>query len=332
GVCADGTCCSQFGWCGTSAEHCSGGGGGGGGGSPPSPSTGSQGSTCDLLDLATFNAIAPDATFPYSYSGFCNAVATWNTRNPSNQIFMGATEADQRAELAAFFGNIRHESDDLKAPREYYMCQVQTLVNSNLYCKPNDYSGGPYKDPYCDATKTLSSSPAGCPCGTVPESSVAAGYIDANRLFLGRGGIQLSWNYNYHSAGDALGVDLCTNPDLVATDEELSWGTALWFWTMNMGATGTTCKEYVKSGSFGGTVKTINGGLECPAADSHAGSVVGRLNDYCIAANALGVDNLLSLEECSGLQSTFDECKSAGSCPACNGLVSSIIDPIIEVM
>ena len=22
GVCADGTCCSQFGWCGTSAEHC----------------------------------------------------------------------------------------------------------------------------------------------------------------------------------------------------------------------------------------------------------------------------------------------------------------------
>ena len=67
----------------------------------------------------------------------------------------------------------------------------------------------------------------------------------------------MSWNYNYHSAGDALGVDLCTNPDLVATDEELSWGTALWFWTMNMGATGTTCKEYVKSGSFGGTVKTI---------------------------------------------------------------------------
>jgi cell division septation protein DedD len=46
---------------------------------------------------------------------------------------------------------------------------------------------------------------------------------------------------------------------------------------------------------------------------------VGRLNDYCIAANALSVDNLLSLGECSGLQSTFDACKAAGSCPACNG-------------
>ena len=95
---------------------------------------------CALLTEATFNAIAPDATFPYSYSGFCNAVTTWNILNPSNQIFMGATDADRRAELAAFFGNIRHESDDLKAPREYYMCQVQTLVNSNLYCKPKNYS------------------------------------------------------------------------------------------------------------------------------------------------------------------------------------------------
>jgi len=27
----------------------------------------------------------------------------------------------------------------------------------------------------------------------------------------------------------------------------------------------------------------------------------------------------LSLGECSGLQSTFDACKAAGSCPACNG-------------
>ena len=59
--------------------------------------------------------------------------------------------------------------------------------------------------------------------------------------------------------------------------------------------------------------------MECPAAASHYGSVVGRLNDYCIAANALNVGNLLSLGECSGLQSTFDSCKAAGSCSACNG-------------
>jgi len=203
------------------------------------------------------NAIAPDATFPYTYSGFCSAVTTWNTRNPSNQIFMGATDADRRAELAAFFGNIRHESDDLKVPRENYMCQTQTTVNGKLYCKPSGYWGGPYNDPYCSASHTSSSNPAGCDCSTIPESSVAAGYIDANLLFLGRGAMQLSWNYNYYYAGAALGVDLCTNPERVATDEEVNWGTAMWFWATNTGSTGTTCKEYVEAGSFGGTVKTI---------------------------------------------------------------------------
>ena len=62
-----------------------------------------------------------------------------------------------------------------------------------------------------------------------------------------------------------------------------------------------------------------NGGLECPAAASHHGSVVGRMNDYCIAANVLSAGSLLTLDECSGLQSVFDTCKSNGSCPACNG-------------
>ena len=31
GICSTGECCSQYGWCGTSAAHCGGGGGGGGG-------------------------------------------------------------------------------------------------------------------------------------------------------------------------------------------------------------------------------------------------------------------------------------------------------------
>ena len=212
---------------------------------------------CTLLDQATFDAIAPDATFPYSYSGFCNAVTSWNNNNLSNQIFMGATEADQKGELAAFFGNIRHESDDLKAPREYYMCQQQTIVGGKVYCKPSGYFGGNYNDPYCSTSHTPTSNPAGCACSTIPESSVAPGYLDADLLFLGRGAMQLSWNYNYFYAAGDLDVDLCTNPDLVATNEEVNWGTAIWFWTKSTGSTGTTCAEYVSAGSFGGTVKTI---------------------------------------------------------------------------
>ncbi len=212
---------------------------------------------CDLLTQDAFDSIAPYATFPYSYSGFCTAVTDWNTDNPSNQIFMGATEADQKAELAAFMGNIRHESDDLKAAREYYMCQTRTTVNGKVYCKPSGYNRGPYNDPYCSASHTPSSNPAGCACSTIPESTTAPGYLDADLLFLGRGSMQLSWNYNYFYAGADLGVDLCTNPDLVATDEEVNWGAAVWFWKTSKGSTGTTCSEYVEAGSFGGTVKAI---------------------------------------------------------------------------
>ena len=217
---------------------------------------------CTILTESIFNTIAPSATFPYTYSGFCSAVSSWNTNYPSNQIFMGgsssATVADQTAELAAFFGNIRHESDDLKAPREYYMCQTQTTVNGKTYCRPSNYSGsGSYNDPYCSLGHSPSTNPAGCLCGSIPESTVAPGYLDADKLFLGRGGIQLSWNYNYWYAGAYIGRDLCTNPELVATDEDVMWQTVFWFWTSSTGSTGTTCKEFVDNGSFGGTVKTI---------------------------------------------------------------------------
>ena len=39
--------------------------------------------------------------------------------------------------------------------------------------------------------------------------------------------LQLTWNFNYIDAGAALNVDLCANPDLVATDEVVSWGTGM---------------------------------------------------------------------------------------------------------
>mmetsp|Transcript_36733 Transcript_36733/g.77085 ORF Transcript_36733/g.77085 Transcript_36733/m.77085 type:complete len:113 (+) Transcript_36733:16-354(+) len=39
--------------------------------------------------------------------------------------------------------------------------------------------------------------------------------------------LQLSWNFNYIDAGAALNVDLCANPDLVASDEVVSWGTGM---------------------------------------------------------------------------------------------------------
>ena len=73
---------------------------------------------CTLLTQTEFNAVAPSATAPYTYAGLCTAITDWNTDNPSNQIFMGTTEMEQRHELAAFLGNTLHESGGFAAARE----------------------------------------------------------------------------------------------------------------------------------------------------------------------------------------------------------------------
>lgn len=272
-----------------------------------------------VLTEPLFNTIAPLAVLPYSHAGFCNAVTDWNSLNPTNQIFMGATESDQRNELAAFFGNALHESNEFKAPREYSQCGATITDNDGkVYCKPVGYHGGTYTDPYCSATHTSTSDPEGCDClGQVPESAIP-GFVEADLLFFGRGALQKSHNYNYIMSSAALGVDFCSYPDLVATNSQYIWSTAFWFWTSNTGVAGKTCGQAVAEGSFGSTLKTINGGLECPAVGTHYGSVTSRLNYYCAAASALNVDSLLSFDGCDGLQEQFDQCLLTGWCSQCN--------------
>uniref|UniRef100_A0A0D9WUA9 chitinase n=1 Tax=Leersia perrieri TaxID=77586 RepID=A0A0D9WUA9_9ORYZ len=52
----------------------------------------------------------------------------------------------------------------------------------------------------------------------------------AGKKYYGRGPIQITHNYNYGPAGKAIGADLLSNPDLVATDATVSFKTAFWFW------------------------------------------------------------------------------------------------------
>ncbi|GAC1365428.1 MAG: hypothetical protein NVSMB44_26820 [Ktedonobacteraceae bacterium] len=92
----------------------------------------------------------------------------------------------------------------------------------------------------------------------------------------GRGPLQLSWNYNYGAAGQALGLDLLADPGLVASNGVISFQAALWFWmtpqppkpsphaVMNGGWTPSPLD--IKAGrvpGFGMTINIINGGSEC---------------------------------------------------------------------
>ncbi|KAL4582770.1 hypothetical protein LXL04_007329 [Taraxacum kok-saghyz] len=96
-----------------------------------------------------------------------------------------------------------------------------------------------------------------------------------NKGYYGRGPLQISWNYNYGSAGRSLGFDGLGNPDAVANDPMISFKTALWFWMGNVHS------DFASGKGFGATIRAINGG-ECNGGNGDAvRSRVNYYTDYC---------------------------------------------------
>ncbi|MEO3752750.1 chitinase [Streptomyces sp. B6B3] len=155
----------------------------------------------------------------------------------------------QRREAAAFLANVSHETGGL------------------VHIREQNEANYPH---YCDASQ-----PYGCPAGQA--------------AYYGRGPIQLSWNFNYKAAGDALGIDLLNNPWLVENDSAISWRTALWYWNTQSGpGTMTPHDAMVNQRGFGETIRSINGSLECNGGNP--GQVESRVQTYLRFTSLLGVD------------------------------------------
>ncbi|MBG0823126.1 chitinase [Planomonospora sp. ID91781] len=162
-----------------------------------------------------------------------------------------ATGSDtvKKQEAAAFLANISHETGGLR-----HIVEVNT-ANYSHYCEP--------------------AKPYGCPAGL--------------SSYYGRGPIQLSWNFNYKAAGDALEIDLLNNPDLVQKEASVAWMTAIWYWmTQNGPGTMTPHAAMVGGHGFGETIRSINGRLECDGANSR--QVENRVRLYLEFTGILGVD------------------------------------------
>ncbi|KAJ3067577.1 hypothetical protein HDU99_003445, partial [Rhizoclosmatium hyalinum] len=84
----------------------------------------------------------------------------------------------------------------------------------------------------------------------------------------GRGYIQLSWDFNYRDAGNALGLDLLGNPDLIRDDETVNVAVVQWYWM-------TTVQPYLKTNgyTFGNSVLKINGPVECGVKPISSGRI-----------------------------------------------------------
>ncbi|MFI7464636.1 glycoside hydrolase family 19 protein [Nonomuraea sp. NPDC049646] len=163
--------------------------------------------------------------------------------------FAGTGSATVRKqEAAAFLANVSHETGGLVY-----------IVEQNTANYPH----------YCDATQ-----PYGCPAGQA--------------AYYGRGPIQLSWNFNYKAAGDALGINLLNDPWQVERNASVAWKTALWYWmTQNGPGTMTPHDAMVNSRGFGETIRSINGSLECNGGNP--GQVQSRVNAYQRFTQILGV-------------------------------------------
>ncbi|ETW08106.1 hypothetical protein H310_02467 [Aphanomyces invadans] len=111
----------------------------------------------------------------------------------------------------------------------------------------------------------------------------------AGKQYYGRGPMQLSWNYNYKTFGTAAGVDLVANPDLVASDRDLLWWSALWYSNEDKW-NGNIHKAIRRPGGFAYVTYMINGGLECGVNPPNRDSEKSRIASYVKFCNVFGVD------------------------------------------
>ncbi|OWZ23043.1 Chitinase [Phytophthora megakarya] len=174
-----------------------------------------------------------------------------NAANKYTEFANTGNDTNDKRELAAFLAQTAHESDNFKAAEEYAR---------------NTYTVWQY----CDNTTY--------PCAP-------------GRRYHGRGPIQLSWNYNYYNAGEALGIDLLDNPDIVANDTAVTWMTALWYWMTPQG--GRIIHDVVAGvNGFAQSTDIINGALECGPSAPNKANEQQRITHFTKMCEALDVQPL----------------------------------------
>ncbi|AIA07764.1 chitinase [Streptomyces noursei] len=217
---------------------------------------------------AAATADCPSCTAPAGAAtraeGFVVSEAQFNQMFPNRNPFY--TYAGLTAALSAFPEFANTGSDTVKRQEAAaFLANVGHETGGLVYVVEQNTGNYPH---YCDATQ-----PYGCPAGQA--------------AYYGRGPMQLSWNFNYKAAGDALGIDLLNNPYLVEQDPAVAWKTALWYWNTQKGpGTMTPHQAMVSGAGFGETIRSINGSLECNGGNP--AQVQNRIDNYKNFVQILG--------------------------------------------
>ncbi|MEV0261299.1 glycoside hydrolase family 19 protein [Streptomyces sp. NPDC050617] len=195
---------------------------------------------------------------------FVVSEAQFNQMFPNRNSFY--TYKGLTAALSAYPGFTKTGSDTIKKREAAaFLANVSHETGGLVHVVEQDTSNYPH---YCDPNR-----PYGCPAGQA--------------AYYGRGPIQLSWNFNYKAAGDALGIDLLHNPNLVQTDPAVAWKTGLWYWNTQRGpGTMTPHDAIVNDRGFGETIRSINGAVECNGGNP--GQVQNRIDTFRRFTQILG--------------------------------------------
>lgn len=196
--------------------------------------------------------------------GFVVSEAQFNQMFPNRNPFY--TYGGLTTALSSYPGFANSGSDEVKKREAAaFLANVSHETGGLVYIKEVNEANYPH---YCDRTQ-----PYGCPAGQA--------------AYYGRGPIQLSWNFNYKAAGDALGIDLLNNPHLVEQNASVAWRTGLWYWnTQNGPGTMTPHNAIVNGAGFGETIRSINGAIECNGGNP--AQVQSRINKFTQFTQILG--------------------------------------------
>lgn len=162
--------------------------------------------------------------------------------NPLNETFQrfGILTARQQA---AFIGQCGHECGNFRILEENLNYRAETLMK----VWPKRFPTLEIANQYARNPKKIANKVYADRMGNRDEAS-GDGY-----RFRGRGCIQLTGSANYYHAGQALGVDLIMEPDLVATPQYAAL-TAGFFWSTQK------LNALAESGNNLALTKKINGG------------------------------------------------------------------------
>ncbi|XP_059655027.1 endochitinase PR4-like [Cornus florida] len=243
--CTAGLCCSKYGYCGTGNDYCGDGCQAGLCTGITTPTTTTPSGGGSVADIVT--------------DAFFNDIIGQAGADCAGKSFYTRAAFIDAANAYSQFGS--GSADESK--REIAAFFAHTTHETGHFCYTEKIDGAS-KD-YCLETNTQ------YPCV-------------AGKGYYGRGPIQLSWNYNYGPAGQAIGFDGLGNPDIVASDVIVSFKTALWFLMNNV-------HSVIRQG-FGATIRAINS-MECNGGNPDiVNASVAYYTDYCSKLGVAPGNNL----------------------------------------